>query len=531
MKRAKKKQEIESLQKLPIDVSAFNVMIENNYLYSDKTEIIHDLITGGRFYFLSRPRRFGKSLLLSTLQEIFIGNKKLFKDLWIGKHARYEWPTHPVIYLNFSQFSIKDPERFVTSLCWKLDSIGKEYGLDLSDAPFPELKIQKLVETLFKENNVVILIDEYDYPLINNLDSLKIASEIRKELKNFFSAIKSLDAYLRAIFITGVTKFSKTSIFSGLNNLDDVTTDPRAATLLGYTHAEVEEYFDLFIKKQSKIKKIPENEIKKDLKEWYNGYRFSDAQIRVYNPFSILYYFKKQKLENYWFASGTPGFLIELLKNQYQDLEDLDKAQLTSTSLGIFDIESLPLITVLFQMGYLTINAYDPHKNKYTLMYPNAEVRESFKKYLLAAYSQERIPTIEKSLSELGQALEKHNVDSFCTILQGLLAQIPYQLHIPQERYYHSLFQLICSLLDIEAQSEISTDKGRIDLVIITKKDIYIFEIKLEAGSSAALHQIEERRYYELFLSKKKKITLIGLSFSRKKSKKGLFLDWKIKDL
>jgi hypothetical protein len=164
-------------------------------------------------------------------------------------------------------------------------------------------------------------------------------------------------------------------------------------------------------------------------------------------------------------------------------------------------------------------------------MYPNAEVRESFKKYLLAAYSQERIPTIEKSLSELGQALEKHNVDSFCTILQGLLAQIPYQLHIPQERYYHSLFQLICSLLDIEAQSEISTDKGRIDLVIITKKDIYIFEIKLEAGSSAALHQIEERRYYELFLSKKKKITLIGLSFSRKKSKKGLFLDWKIKDL
>ena len=252
------------------------------------------------------------------------------------------------------------------------------------------------------------------------------------------------------------------------------------------------------------------------------------ASITLFQSFIVL---QKQKLENYWFGSGTPGFLIELLKNQYEDLENLEEAQLTSTSLGTFDIESLPLITVLFQTGYLTINTYDPAKNKYTLTYPNEEVRESFKKYLLAAYSHERIPTIEKSLSELGQALEKHNVNSFCTILQGLLAQIPYQLHIEQERYYHSLLQLICGLLDIDAQSEISTDKGRIDLTIETKKYVYIFEVKLNASADKALHQIEERRYYERYLSKKKKISLIGLSFSRKKRKKGLFLDWKIKAL
>ena len=191
---------------------------------------------------------------------------------------------------------------------------------------------------------------------------------------------------MRAIYITGVTKFSKTSIFSGLNNLNDLTTDPRAATLLGYTQKEINAYFDPYIKKQAAYEDLDENEIKQEIKNWYNGYRFSREDIRVYNPFSILYYFEKKELDNYWFASGTPGFLIDLLKNQYEDLENLEEAQLTSASLGTFDIESLPLITILFQTGYLTINTYDPDKKKYTLSYPNEEVRESFKKYLLGCF-------------------------------------------------------------------------------------------------------------------------------------------------
>ena len=530
MKRIKKKQEIESFKKLPIDVSAFNIMIENNYLYIDKTEIIHDLITGGRFYFLSRPRRFGKSLFLSTLQEIFEGNKKLFKDLWIGKKNRYDWPIHPVIYLNFSDLTIATPEKLIDSLSWSLELIAQKYGIDLSKAPGPGSKIKQLTYELFSKNGVVILIDEYDYPLINTLKNIKIAEANREVLKNFFSVIKSLDKYLRAIYLTGVTKFSKTSIFSGLNNLNDITIDPRAAELLGYTQNEIDSYFAPYITKQAEYEDRDANAIKEEMKNWYNGYRFSRQDIRVYNPFSVLYYFEKKQLENYWFASGTPGFLIELLKNQYEDLENLEEAQLTSTSLGTFDIGSLPLISVLFQTGYLTINTYDKVKNKYTLTYPNEEVRESFKKYLLAALSHESVPTVEKLISALSNALKKNDLDSFCTILQTLIAQVPYQLHIPQERYYHSLFQLICSLLDIEAQSEVSTDKGRIDLVIETKTDVYIFEVKLNADADTALRQIEQRRYFERYLIKKKKITLIGLSFSRKKKKKGLFLDWKIKD-
>lgn len=531
MKRVVKKQAVESLQKLPIDVSAFDIMRADNYLYIDKTEIIHDLVTAGRFYFLSRPRRFGKSLFLSTLQELFEGNKKLFKDLWIGKENRYDWAAYPVIYLNFSDLDIATSHELKMSLSWKLNAIAKKHGIDVKDAPSPGLKIDMLVQELFKKNSVVILIDEYDYPLINNLDNLTVAKENRKVLKNFFSVVKSLDKYLRAIYITGVTKFSKTSIFSGLNNLNDLTTDPRAANLLGYTQYEIDTYFAPYIKKQADYEDLDENTIKQEMKKWYNGYRFSREDIKIYNPFSILYYLEKKELDNYWFESGTPGFLIELLTTQYEDLENLEKAQLSTRSLGTFDIESLPIITILFQSGYLTINSYNRITKKYTLTYPNAEVRESFKSYLLAAFSHETIPTVEKSISELGNALERHKVQEFCIILQSLLAQIPYQLHIKQERYYHSLFQLICSMLDINAQSEVSTNKGRIDLTIETKKHVYIFEIKLNESADKALQQIENRRYYERYIPKKKKITMVGLSFSRKNKNEGLILDWKIKEL
>ncbi len=379
-----KKTALKPLKRLPIDVSVFNIMKEKNYLYIDKTEIIHDLITRGRFYFLARPRRFGKSLFLSTLQEIFEGNKKLFKDLWIGKQNRYDWPVHPVIYLNFSELDIATPSELKGSLSWQLETIAKSYGIDVKDAPSPGTKMLQLTRELSKKSSVVILIDEYDYPLINMLKNIKVASENREILKNFFSVIKSLDRYLRAIFLTGVTKFSKTSLFSGLNNLNDITTDPRAATLLGYTQKEIDSYFSGYIKRQAEHTKVSEQEIKDEIKEWYNGYRFSREDIRVYNPFSILYYFEKKELENYWFASGTPGFLIELLKNQYYELENLEDVHLSSIALGAFDIESLPLDIVLFQTGYLTINTYDRVKNKYTLTFPNQEIRESFSTYLMS---------------------------------------------------------------------------------------------------------------------------------------------------
>ncbi len=388
------------MKKLPIDVSTFKTLISQNYLYIDKTKLIYDIfLKEGRYFFLSRPRRFGKSLLISTLQEIFAGNRFFFENLWISKENAYRWEKHPVIHLNFSALDIETSQELKISLSWTLETIADSHQIDISQAPSPGKKLELLVRRLAERNSVVILIDEYDYPLINNLDNSKIAEANRKVLKNFFSVVKSLDEHLRAIFITGVSKFSKTSIFSGLNNLNDLSLDPIAASLLGYTQEEINFYFSKHISKMAQDKNAFEGDIKKEIQAWYNGYRFSEKELTVCNPFSVLYLFKKEKFANYWFESGTPSFLIQLLSKQYEALENIEEIELSSASLGTFDIGDLPVITILFQTGYLTIHDYDSLTHKYKLSYPNAEVRHSFKQYLLAAFSQSDISTVERAVS------------------------------------------------------------------------------------------------------------------------------------
>lgn len=515
------------MKKLPVDVSSFKHMITEDYLYIDKTEYIYNLVTKGRFYFLSRPRRFGKSLLISTLKELFSNNRSLFTNLWIDK-SDYAWQEFPVINLNFSFLSIENSHELKISLEWALDSIAIEFGIDVSKAPSPGLKLEMLVKALSQKNKVVILVDEYDYPLINAIENKKVAEANRKVLKNLFSAIKGLDEYLRAIFITGVSKFSKTSIFSGLNNLDDLSLDPLADCLLGYTPQELNHYFSTHIQELAKTENQPIATIQLEIQRWYNGYRFSKDPSTVYNPFSVLYCLKKKNFENYWFESGTPSFLIELLKQNYSSLEFIEQIELSSDSLGTFDVGHLPIIPILFQTGYLTIHDYDKVTKKYKLGYPNYEVKESFKKYLLAAGTHSDIPTVESTVSQLSFALNTDNIELFCSLLKSLFAHIPYHLHIPQERYYHSLIQLLASLLGLEAQSEIVTDKGRIDFVITTKAYVYIFEFKFAQDADRALKQIDTRKYYERYETSKKNIVLIGLSFN--KGKKGLTIEYKIED-
>ena len=267
------------MQKLPVDVSSFELMRKGNYLYIDKTRIIHHLITARRLYFLSRPRRFGKSLLISTLKELFSGNKKLFKDLWIEKHSNYTWPKHPVLHFDFSELSYSSIEKFEVSMARSLERIGKSFGLDVSNEPLINAQLQTLIEELAKKNRVVILVDEYDAPLLNNLNNLATATEVQKEMKLFFNMIKSMDGkgHIHAIFITGVTKFAKTSLFSGFNNLNDMTLEPEAATLLGYTKDELLEYFNehaqLFLAKNNT--KITSQDTFNTIQTYYNGYRFS----------------------------------------------------------------------------------------------------------------------------------------------------------------------------------------------------------------------------------------------------------------
>lgn len=498
---------------LPTDVSNFRTLVDKNYVYVDKTKYVYDLFsTGSRFFFLSRPRRFGKTLLLSTLKEIFLGNKELFSEQWIYK-SDYDWQKYIVIHLDFSVIAHRKPEHLEESISLHLDDIAKQYEIDLTGCLFED-KLNSLIKKLGEKGKLVLLVDEYDHPILKHIKNFEVADKMRETLRSFYDGIKGMESYFHAIFITGVTKFTKTSIFSGINNLNDISIKPEASALLGYTQQEIEKYFSSYIDLLAKAKKINRQEILDLIKNWYNGYRFSVSEIKVYNPFSLLYCLRDLELRNYWFETGTPTFLFELAKNQLDDLEDLRNIELTENSLGEFEINKIPLIPILFQTGYLTISAYNSSTKKYTLSFPNEEVSESFNKNLMASLTDNYNYKVDRIITIMTQALEGADIERFCVAMKTLFAHIPYQLHIAQERYFHSLFQLLGTLLGLEMESEISTDKGRSDLVLITKERVYIFELKYKESAQAALKQIEDRKYYEKFLLKNKQIILVGLSFN-----------------
>jgi len=513
------------MKKLPVDVSHFPTMIEGNYLYIDKTKYIYDLITKRRLYFLSRPRRFGKSLLISTLKEIFSGNKKLFKDLWIGKHSDYSWEKHPVLHFDFSSLDVEDAKIFQSDLKDLLDETGNRYKIDLSHKSLVSSKLRTLIEEAAKTNKVVLLIDEYDAPLLAHLDDLKKARAIQKIMKTFFNILKSSEnkGHIHAMFVTGVTKFSKVSLFSGFNNLNDMTLETETATLLGYTKEELTS-FDEHAKEFASKNNITIEKTFELIQDWYNGYRFSREEQKVYNPYSVLNCLDKKHFSNYWLNTGTPGFLIELLKKQYDNIQKLEHYEVDEEFLGTFEIGELPIIPILFQAGYLTIDRYHENTNTYTLKFPNREVRDTFEKYILAALVNTTARDISQQVFQLKQAMEKNNIEDFCQMLKSLLAGIPSYLHIEQEAYYHSLFHIMMNLLNFKGESEIIASKGRIDFVIDTTARIFIFEFKLNSTGKKALEQIVDRKYYEKYKRFKKPITLVGLSFNTKK--KHLSFDW-----
>ena len=373
------------------------------------------------------------------------------------------------------------------TLSYTLQTTAESQGIDVSMAPSPGLKLKKLVTELAKRNRVVVLIDEYDYPILSALDTPIIAEENRKVLKDFFSVLKSLDGYLRAIFVTGITKIAKTSIASGLNNLNDLTMDTAAATLLGYTEEEIIRFFSPYIEIIAQERNQTFEDVFQEMNYWYSGYRFSAKEIKVYNPYSVLNYLFQKEQHNYWLETGTPTFLIPLLRTQYRSLDNLKTVELSSEALGTMEVADIPAIPLLYQTGYLTISAYDEKAKLYTLEYPNAEIKVTFNKYLLMSLAQTNLPTIESTISQLKHALNDTNIPLFCTILQSLFAHIPYSLDAKDEQFYHKFFQLLCNLFAIDAQSEVLTDKGRIDMVATTATHIFIFEFKLHADAQAAL--------------------------------------------
>jgi hypothetical protein len=373
---------------------------------------------------------------------------------------------------------------------------------------------------------VAILVDEYDSPLLKTVHNSPLAREMRDIIQQFFTVIKSLDQYIQFVFITGVSSFAKAGLFSGINNLRIITLQDQYAALCGYTDTEVDYYLREYIQAWSDEHQLSYQELRQKIKQWYNGYHFGENALSVYNPFSVMNALESKKFKNFWFQSGTPRFLIEILKENKHSF-DPEKFTATEYSLGIFDIEHIPLATLMFQTGYLTIKRYDPELDLFYLDYPNDEVRISFQKYLLEIFTTIPSSDADRASKELKLALFEENIDECIKLLHYFFAHVPYQLYSKEEKYYHSLLMMICIAAGIKAQSEYSTNVGRIDLIIQFPLHMYVIEIKFNNSAEQALTQIEERRYYERFIKEGKKIILLGLNF--KKGPKKFDIEYAVK--
>ncbi len=498
------------MKKLPIGVQTFSEMIHGNYVYVDKTRLIHRMIDTGKVYFLSRPRRFGKSLTVSTLEEIFKGNKELFKGQWI--YDKIDWQPYPVIHIDFSEVSKKNLP-LIDTLNLVLDEIAAEYNVDLKQDNFG-LKFRELIKALAKERSVVILIDEYDKPIIDYLEKDKkmMAVENRDILKDFYSVLKGNDANIKFLFMTGVSKFSKVSIFSDLNHLGEISLNPHYAALTGYTHEELKTCFADYLERSSVTLGI--ERVFEMITDWYDGYSW-DGKTFVFNPFSILNFFENNKFDDYWFRSGTPNFLMKLIKERssYFQPHRLDGMRVESSVFDKFDPEKIELTALLFQTGYLTIKDYDYLKSKYMLQFPNNEVRKSFNIHLLSELSEKGSDQNALLLNDIVEALNSGNVERFITHLRVLYKNISYPLIEKTENYYHTLFYSVIKLLGFDIETEVLTSDGRIDAVIKTDHYIYILEFKM-GKAEEAIAQIKRKEYALKYLNDQRELVLVGIGFN-----------------
>src|SRR5665648_26154 len=399
-------------QRLPIGIQTFRDIIQNDYLYVDKTEKIFNLVSGPKgVYFLSRPRRFGKSLLISTLNEIFLGNKELFKDLWIY-NSDYTWEEHPVVRIDFSKSKARNSTELINYITYQLDKIAHQYGITLEQTQY-DIKFDELLSKLGEINKVAILIDEYDKPIIDNIENKELAVELREILKGFYTIIKASDEHIRFVLLTGVSKFSRAGVFSGLNNLEDISIDARYSSLLGITKEEMENSFNDHIDLLVKAEEIDRSDIIEKITYWYNGFCFSRNCEKVFNPFSLLLLFEKLRFGNYWFESATPSFLIKLLKENEFDLTGLDGIKISELAFSSYDIENLKIMPILFQTGYLTVAGYNKERMEYTLAYPNFEVRNSMTECLAEAYSFVDCELVQGHTWKLIDALRDHDIELF----------------------------------------------------------------------------------------------------------------------
>lgn len=494
-------------------------MRRQGFVYVDKTEWIHQLVTEGMYYFLARPRRFGKSLLVSTIKCLFEARRELFVGLWIDASNRWDWLPHPVVLLDFNGIALDTPEHLQSGLSFRLEQMAEGAGMTLKSPSLIE-RFGELIEGLCRKSgqSVVVLIDEYDKPIVEHIGrgvaGLTVARANRDILRAFFGVLKEsrVAASLRFVLLTGVTRFSRVSIFSALNSLQDISQSRQYAALLGYTKSELLESFQEHIMRLSEAIDLSPERALQALEQHYDGYRFSTSPQRVYNPFSTLNALKDLELRNFWFETGTPSFLVNLLKQEGYNPAELENRQVDQAIFNTFDLDCLTPEALLFQTGYLTIS--DVESGIYTLDYPNQEVKTSFTRALL--FGADGPETVASShVLRLSRYLQNENLMDFFAALRAIFASIPYDIQTKRdEGYYHTICYLALSASGGDARSSVLTSRGRIDMVMAFSDLIYVIEFKCGQSALDALQQIRKKGYAEAFRSSGKKVILLGIKFS-----------------
>ena len=500
------------LKPITTSVHTFRDLIEGGFLYVDKTELLWKLVEPAKgIYFLSRPRRFGKSLTLSTFEEVFLGNRDIFQGLAIYDKL-FDWKAHPVIRIDLGDKHARSADELKTLLSIAVKEVADQQGVSL-ETPFPHTQFRELVMGLAERERVVILVDEYDKPILGNIENTEEAAKIRDVLKAFYSVIKSADRHLRFAFLTGVSKFSRVSVFSDLDNLTDLTMDARYAALCGFTQEELETHFAGYVERLAEKQGSGVPEVLDRVRDWYNGYRFSEAETAVYNPVSIGRLFDATKFANYWFETGTPSFLLNLLKKQQYAIDEISGLQVDELGFSAYEVERLAPEPLLFQTGYITIRDYDPDTGLYTLDYPNREVQNAFLRYLMDVFTPVRKELAASHLAKLTKALKEGDIELLFKHLRVFFENVPHDITLAHEKYYQTIFYLVFKIIGTQIDCEVRTAAGRIDAVAKTHARIYVFEFKLHGTAEEALAQIREKRYFEKYLDDGREIILVGAAF------------------
>lgn len=500
--------------KYPIGIQDFVKLRKGEYVYIDKTALIHQLVSTGTYYFLSRPRRFGKSLLMSSIEAYFMGKRELFKGLAMEK-LETEWTEYPVLHLDLNTAKYDCVEALTSVLNDVLTYWESLYGTSPTEVT-PELRFKGLVRRAYETTgrSVVILVDEYDKPMLQAIGNETLQDEYRNILKAFYSVLKTQDRYIKFAFLTGVTKFGKVSVFSDLNNLEDISMIEAYTSICGITDDELHTVFDAEVAELASKCGLTKVECYDKLRTDYDGYHFRQNSEGVYNPFSLLNTLKNRSFGSYWFETGTPSFLVHLLKQSGYNLNDLQSEVVSPDVLNSINSMSNNPIPVIYQSGYLTIKDYDSRFGLYSLGFPNREVEMGFIKYLLPFYTSLGENKSEFTIYQFVKDVENGKPEAFMERLQSMFSDSDYQITGNMEKYFQNSMYLVFKMMGFFTDVERNTSRGRMDILLKTKDYIYILELKLDKSADEALCQINDKGYAEPFKSDGRHIYKIGVNFS-----------------